>query len=53
MVRWENPDNRWTMMQHMKINWLQIILKILVFNPIDEEGMLINPPPTPTNATKD
>ena len=25
----------------------------LVFNPIDEKGLLIKPPPTPTNATKD
>ncbi len=25
----------------------------LVFNPIDETGLLIKPPPTPTNATKD
>jgi hypothetical protein len=25
----------------------------LVFNPIDELGILISPPPTPTNATKD
>ena len=25
----------------------------MVFNPIDETGLLINPPPTPTNATKD
>ena len=24
----------------------------LIFNPIDEKGLLINPPPTPTNATK-
>ena len=25
----------------------------LVFNPIDDKGLLISPPPTPTNATKD
>ena len=25
----------------------------LVFNPIDDKGLLINPPPTPTNTNKD
>ena len=40
------------LMQHIKKQLIADYIEDLVFIPIDEEGKIINPPPTPTNATK-
>ena len=58
-VKWNTTSNSWdnpttdgsdnTYESEIVVDYISD----LVFNPIDETGLLINPPPTPTNATKD
>ena len=37
----------------MMINWVVDYVDDMIFNPVDEKGMLINPPPSATNVNKD
>ncbi len=58
-VGWNSTSNKWddpSTDGNSKTYGEEIVLDYvsdLVFNPIDDKGLLINPPPTPTNATKD
>jgi len=50
--KWKNPDtdgNNKTYKEEIVLEYVSD----LVFNAIDDNGYLIDPPPTPTNATKD
>ncbi len=58
-VKWSSKSNGWlnpnvdndsrTYNDQLIVDYVQD----LIFNPIDEKGLLINPPPTPTNSKKD
>ena len=58
-VKWNASSNDWwnsamdndsrTFENELIVDYVQD----LIFNAIDEEGLLINPPPTPSNAKKD
>ena len=58
-VKWNNTSNSWdnpstdgndaTYPSQLIVDYIVD----LIFNPIDETGVLINPPPTPTNSNKD
>ncbi len=56
---WNTTSNKWNNPAtdgNSKTYSSEIVLDYvsdLVFNAIDDKGLLINPPPTPTNATKD
>ena len=58
-VGWNTTSNRWNNPStdgNTKTYGEEIVLDYvsdLVFNPIDDKGLLISPPPTPTNSTKD
>mgnify|MGYP001162220679 FL=1 len=58
-VGWNTTSNRWNNPAtdgNTKTYGEEIVLDYvsdLVFNPIDDKGLLISPPPTPTNSTKD
>lgn len=50
--KWDNPatdGNPKTYGEEIVLDYISD----LVFNPIDDKGLLINPPPTPTNQTKE
>ena len=58
-VKWNASSNDWwnstidndsrTFENELIVDYVQD----LIFNAIDEEGLLISPPPTPSNAKKD
>ena len=48
---WKNPETDGVDATYKK-QLIADYIEDLVFIPIDEEGKIINPPPTPTNATK-
>ena len=58
-LKWNKTSNKWDNPAtdgDSKTYGEEIVLDYvsdLVFNAIDENGLLINPPPTPTNSTKD
>ena len=58
-VKWNTLSNDWwnsTMDSDSRTFENELIVDYvqdLIFNAIDEEGLLINPPPTPSNAKKD
>ena len=50
--KWKNPktdNNNKTYDEEIVLDYVSD----LVFNAVDDQGLLINPPPTPTNANKD
>jgi len=58
-LKWNKTSNKWDNPAtdgDSKTYGEEVVLDYvsdLVFNAIDENGLLINPPPTPTNSTKD
>ncbi len=48
-ARWEYTDPPVTYEKQLVVNYVQD----LIFNAIDEDGVIINPPPSPTNQNND
>ena len=58
-IKWNNTSGRWddpTTDNNDKTYDDQLVVDYvddMIFNPVDEKGMLINPPPSATNVNKD